>query len=304
MKAEERHRLHQNELEEFAARVADGFERYGLTTLLALCVVGVIAAGSTWWIRSSAAKSAVAWTQLADARGAEDFAAVADKHPGTSAAQWSMLKRGELLLDTGIQLLFTDRETALSELKNAAEQFRSLLNSSPASPVLRERSLLGLARCEEATCDGDTTAALDAYRKLLTEFPESIYKDQAGRRIKSLETGGTKEFYAWFAKSNPKPPEPPRPRDGGLLDSGDLPPLPSETPASNPADGTAEPAADSKPAPADASATEKPAAEKPAAEKPATEKPAAEATAPEKPAAEPAAEPKSDSPPPAGEAGK
>ena len=108
--------------------------------------------------------------------------------------------------------MFTNRELALTDLKSARQGFESLLQEKGVTPSIRERALWGLALCLESTCDGNTTKAIEAYEKLLSDFPETIFKAVADDRIASLKKEGSKEFYTWFSKENPKPPEA-RPQD-------------------------------------------------------------------------------------------
>ena len=139
-----------------------------------------------------------------------------------------------------------------------------------------------------------------AYQKLLDKFPETHYGPWAKHRLEELKKPETGEFYAWFRKAKPAPPERPKPQD---VKPGELPnvkltpeegdPLaPSSsgttpvTPETKPAEGTPAapeaPATEGTPAKPDAPATEAKPAETPAApEAPATEKPAAEVPATE-----------------------
>ena len=145
----------------------------------------------------------------------------------------------------------------------------------------------------------------EAYDELLKKFPNSHYAPWAKHRLEELKKPATGEFYAWFRKAKPAPPERPKPQD---VKSSDLPnikltpeegdPLPPSTsgttpatPETKPVEGSTPtpeaPAAEGTPAKPDAPASEakpaEPAAEKPA--EPATEKPA-DPPAPEAPAAE------------------
>ena len=107
--------------------------------------------------------------------------------------------------------MFSNRDVARTDIKAAREGFEALLQDK-TDPMIRERSLWGLALCLESTNDGNTSKVIEAYQRLLTEFPETIFKVVADDRIATLKKDGAKEFYAWFSKENPKPPEA-RPRD-------------------------------------------------------------------------------------------
>ena len=67
------------------------------------------------------------------------------------------------------------------------KNFEKLLEpGSKASPLIRERALFGLARCLEATCEGDTAQAIAQYRKLVSDFPRGVYEVYAKDRIEAL----------------------------------------------------------------------------------------------------------------------
>ncbi len=221
------------------------------------------------------------WSRFAEAASASDFANVASDFPGTEVAVWARLREAELLLAESIRLQFSDRAAADSQLKDAGEAFDAVIDKAASLPEARERALLGKARLLEATSDGDLTDAIAAYKAFCAGFPESIWFDQIQTRIKTLESGDTSDFYAWFSKQNPKPEDRQTPTDG--LPSGhpeipvSLPAIPDElipadwseidTPGTNEATATE----DEEAAAEDASADDAPAdAEKAAdAEKPA-----------------------------------
>jgi hypothetical protein len=225
MKSEERHRLKTNEFSKVAHKAGDVLEQHATTIVGVICAVLVVAAAVTWWFRQSSASSVSAWTLLESAQSVDEFGNVADKYKGTPAGDWARLRGAESNLRSGMELMFSDRELALTDLKRARESFEELLSGKRADSMIRERAQWGLARSLETTSDGDTTKAIEAYQQLLNEFPETVFKPMAEERIAALKTGGTKEFYAWFSKQQPKPADI-RPKDGALkgLDGFKLPP--------------------------------------------------------------------------------
>lgn len=220
MKSEERHRLNTNQLGVIVQNMGDALEKHATAIVGVFCVLLVVGAGATWWWRQSSASSTAAWTLLESAENVGDYGNVAEKYKNTPAGNWALLRSGELNLKSGIEAMFTDRELALTDLKRSREAFDQLLASASAGPLIRERAAWGMARCLEATSDGDTTKAMEAYQRLITEFPDTIYKPYAEERITALKTGGAKEFYAWFSKQNPKPADI-RPKDGTAKDTLD-----------------------------------------------------------------------------------
>ena len=246
-------------------------------------VVGIIVATS-----AGGGASEAGWSKFAEAASASDFANVASDFPGTEVAIWARLREAEMQLGEGIQLQFTDRAAANSQLKKAGEAFDSVIEKASALPKAQERAMIGRARLLEATSDGDLSKAIEAYKGFSQRFQDSVWTDHVAARIKSLEAGEADEFYAWFSQQNPKPEDRQTPRDG--LPAGhpeipvSLPPIPDElipadwsevdlgtdaAPATG--DATADgPATDAKPA----------AAEPPAAEDAASKDAAAESEKP------------------------
>ena len=233
MKSEERHRLQVNELGRVVQSTGSLLERYATTIVAVACGVMLVAAAAIWWTRQSISTSSAAWTLLENAQSVDDFGSIAEKYKNTPPGDWARLRESEANLRSGGDVLFSDRDLANTDLKRAREGFEQLLLSAETGPIIRERALWGLARCLESTSDGETTKAIEAYQRLLNDFPETIYKPFAEDRIAALKTGGTKEFYAWFSKQNPKPADI-RPKDGAGKNPFDsfLPPA-----AANEADG-------------------------------------------------------------------
>lgn len=293
MKSQHRHELQTNELGKVADKVAHGmegfFETYGNRLLIGFCVASVVAAIVIYKFRKDHAADAVAWRDLANARNAEDFAGVAESHPGTAASRWARVHEGETRLSDGVQLLFTNLESATKELKLAREALQTLVDQKGASPEIRERALFSLARCLEAASDGSEGEAVKTYQALLREFPATIYKKDAEDRIEALNSGSGQEFYAWFAQyERPKVSEK-RPKDRKSLGDDEE----MESSLTTPEETADESVATEQPKANEgekSSASEDPAPEgdrKTEDNKPAAENGAASEGAPEKPANEP-----------------
>ena len=260
--------------------------------------------------RSAAARTSEAWSKFATCTTAESFEDVADDNAGTEVEAWARLEAAREYIQTGVRLSLTNRKSSDENLNNGKGQLEKLLNDPKTSEDVREQALSQLAVCLEALSDGDEKPAIEAYEKLLSQFPDSHYAGWAKHRIEELKKPATSEFYAWFRKAQPAPPERPKPQDAK---PGEVPNI-QLTPETKPAEGTT-PAADASkteekpaeaPATSEAPATpEAPAAEKPA-EAPAAETPAAPAAeAPAAPATETPAAPTAEKPAePAAEAPK
>ncbi len=217
MKSEHRHELQTNELGKIASEVAPYFERNGSKILSGFIAVVVLGGGLYWWSQTRGSTESAAWTKLLTAQTAEDFAGISEEFPGTTPAAWAQLNEANSLLQDGIRASFTDRAASLADLKLAQEKLDKLVARTDLPRELRVRALFGLARCLETTSGGDLKLAIDAYKKIVTEFTEpiyTVYRENSEERIKELETGSAQEFYAWFAKQNPKPVDRQRPQDG------------------------------------------------------------------------------------------
>ncbi len=205
---------HSNALPNSQSPLLKWLDQYGNGATIVACVAMI--GGAIWYsyTRTSSSRSEAAWAQYSQARSAEDFGNIADVYSNTEVGTWARLGEGERLVDSGISLMFTDREAALGELKKADEAFRKVLGNKSGADVARERAAWGLAKSTEAQSDSDTTKAVEGYTALLNQFPKSIYKAAAEERIESLKSPDAKEFYAWFHKQHPKPPDLKKPKDG------------------------------------------------------------------------------------------
>jgi hypothetical protein len=215
MKTEEQQDLKTNELGRIIQAAGHRMEEYSSTIVIAICAILLAAAAYTWWSRSVSSATVNAWSLLESAKSIDDYGVIIDKYKTTLAGQWATLKQSEMYLQSGIAVMFSNRELANSDLKRCITGFEELVAQKKLDPVIRERALWGKAMALEVTSDGDTAKALDAYKQLLNEFPETIYKSLAEQHVKELKAGGSSDFYAWFAKQNPKPSES-RPKDGML----------------------------------------------------------------------------------------
>ena len=253
--------------------------------------------------RSAAAKKSEAWSKYSACTTADDFKEVADDHAGSDVEAWSRLEAAREYIQSGVRLSMTNRKASDESLENGKAQLETLLNSKTTPEEVREQALSQMAVCLETLCDGDTKPATEAYNQLLKEFPNTHYEAWARNRLEELKKPATGEFYAWFRKAQPAPPERPKPQDvkpgevpNVQLFPGEGDPLPPGTPGTAPATPETKPAEGAAPA---VPTTEAPAAEAKPAETPAApEAPAAEKPA-ETPAAPAAETPAADAAPPA-----
>ena len=308
MKSEHRHELQTNDLGKLMVQAEPFVEKYGVKVLVTIGVVFVLVVIFVAWNSHQTSQQSEGWTRLAAANSTEDFENVAEDFAGTEVADWALVQAAESHLQSGIRSSFTDRSAGDRELKEAKEGFQQLLDASSTPPEIRERALFGMARVEESTSDGDLKTAIDLYKKLIQDYPNSVYRKLAEQRVKpatgakvaALDEEGTKNFYKWFHEQDPKPGDRQRPGfnlpmpggagPGGAAPGGAAPdstptgstpggemPTPGlpELPALPSLPGLPEPLTSSPDAGDDKAEDSKPAAEKKDAPQP-VEKPAAE----------------------------
>ena len=257
---------HAKALPNSTAPIVKWFDQHGNTATAIVCVAMIGGAIGFSYYRTTSGRSEQAWARYSQARSAEDFAGIAEDYPATDVGAWARFNEGERLLESGISLMFTDREAGLGDLKKADEALRKVLSSRGALEVTRERAQWSLAKSTETQSDADTTQAITAYEVFLKEFPKTTYKAAAEERIESLKSGRSKEFYAWFHKQKPKPADRTKPKDG--LPAGH--PSMEEPSKEIPDEGDASASTDKK---GDAKSDDKSPAEKPEASDAPAEKP-------------------------------
>ncbi len=301
MKTEHRHELKANDLEQATLKVETYYERHAATLQWAIIGVAFVIACWIYYTRTTAATEAAAWNELSQSRSAEEYAQVASDFSGSKAAAWAKLREANSYLETYLRDSFENREKANTDLKKAKGILEDLIKEG-GPKELKQQVLFAYARNLEMSSDGDVKPAIDAYENLIKEIPDTIFKREAEQRIQALKSPEAKEFYAFFAKQNPKPAPVPKPNDKATGHFGGGDPFKALTPGLNEiqekaakGDGgvpfLSPPKLPEVTLPEDTKAEEKPATEKKAAE-PETkseEKPAAETEkkTEETPAAEP-----------------
>ena len=134
MKAEQRHELQQNDLEEYTEKLKPFLERYGRTLgLIALALVLLVIAFSVWADRSRAGSEA-GWGGLFAARDAAGLEAVAELDAGTDAAVWARVEAGQRYLEEANAAVYTNRLDADDAYDGARTNFQAVLDDSRPPP--------------------------------------------------------------------------------------------------------------------------------------------------------------------------
>lgn len=203
-------RRDQTKLEEALRSTKPWFAENGTTLIYALSAVLTVAAVVVFLQRQSEG-DVQASRELGLATDPEGYRDVADSFPETTIGIWARLRQGDRLLDNAVGNMFTNREVALEELDQAEAAYQRLAERSDVDEQVRERVLIGLARIAETRCDGKeetTNVAVDAWKRVLNEFSESIVKKHAEERVEHLQSVESQTFYAWFHEQNPTPDDP------------------------------------------------------------------------------------------------
>jgi len=134
MRAEERHKMHQNELSQWLAKWLPQVKSHshGMLLVVLLVLLGILA--SIWWKQQSADQTSLAWDGFYLALSSGDAAkleAVAATNPGSDVALWARVMAGDVHLGNGCQRLFTNKTSAADALRKAVDRYVAVLNVAP-----------------------------------------------------------------------------------------------------------------------------------------------------------------------------
>jgi predicted negative regulator of RcsB-dependent stress response len=310
MKSEERHKLQQNELADYLAKIVERIKPYQNAILGGIIMILVVVLLVRWWTGKSATESETAnaafYNALNGAMGSNEPAeliAVAEKYPDNSAAPFAALAAADMYLNNGSDMLFQNKAKANADLGDAVALYQKILPSLNTSYLIAKANF-GLARAQE--CQNQLSEAKKHYEEVVKIQPDGPYGVLAKRRLENLNLPATKEYYDKFAKFEPPPfkDEPGMSDKSPLFDPSNLPREPLIKSDSfgeklnlktEPKEGikTDAPQKDALPLPSDQPATEeKKSAEKPTEEKAPGETKPADATTPSPESVNPAEEKK------------
>ena len=251
--------LEENDLASGTLALVDRIRPHVATILLVSLVL--FAALAAWTLIGSqrTAERSAAWDECLAALAEGDPARLEDvvaRFGGTTAAQWAELVLADTALADGNRLLAIDSARGRRRLEEAVGRYTAV-NAQRPEGLAAERGILGLARGRESL--GELAEAKRGYEALVTEYPESPFRQLAEERAAALERPATERWYKWF-ESRPV-------AAGSAADEPAMEPAEPEIPAN------AEPA-------------DKPAAQAKPADEPAAAEPAQPAAEPAQPAAD------------------
>jgi hypothetical protein len=263
MKTQRRHELQTNVLADWIGKHLESVRPYSKVIGGVVVVVLVVALAAAYIRSDLVSKTDAAWedyyTALAE-RDESRMQAVANEHPGETAALWAALSEGDLELARGVDALFTNRNDAVDSLLKAENQYQKVREAAVGFPIIQQRAWYGLAQIYESRAKTEQTLkkAIDCYNEVAKVDPNNAFGKLASERAALLEdpNADVDGWYRAFWQHEPAPPSetpglPPGlnlPGDlGNLPDLPDLQ-LPSDEPAVDPSDMPGDEASQSTPA--------------------------------------------------------
>ncbi len=228
MKTQRRHELQQNELADRLSKWLEQVQPYSKLIVGVAVVIAAVLFAIMFISNSNRRTNEASWTgyyAAASSRDPEELHKVAERYAGTKAAIWALHAAAQANLMQGSQSLYLDRGASREQLREAAEDYVSVLEKLGPSdePLLRQRALYGLAQAYEA--QNELGKAGERYEEIAKAWPESAIGKQAGQRAAALKRTDTQDFYKWFFAQ--KPPAPTPPRGGTSIPFGDVPQEPN-----------------------------------------------------------------------------
>ncbi len=185
MKSERRHELEHNALADWTADTLEKIKPYQNAILGGLILVVGMVVAVTLWRNMAQRQATAAWEDYFQAHQTGqpgDLEDVAGRYPGSQVAHWAATAAADLRLTAGCNLLFSDKPSALFELRKAIDLYLPVLQQTRERTLL-ERATFGLARAYEAQID----------------------LEKAEERLTALGQRSVRELADRFAKWEPKP---------------------------------------------------------------------------------------------------
>ena len=202
MKAEHRKELQTNYLADRMGRLMQGMKAGPQNTgsmviwvLVALTIGTVV----VWYIAGMNSNRSPLWVRFeqdSDRHDLEGLMQLANANPGTLPARAARLQRARISLEEGLASLYgIQREAAVSQVEQARQLYADLAQECTDDPILAPQALMGAAKAEEALAGIPKTddasecldKALEYYRRLTKNYPNSFLAKAAQERVDSLE---------------------------------------------------------------------------------------------------------------------
>ena len=205
MKAEHRKELQTNFLADRMGRLMQGMKAGPQTSgsvviwVLTALTIGTIVA---WYVASMNSNRSPLWVRFEQDSAQHDLeglTSLATANPGTLPARAARLQRARISLQEGLASLYSSqRETAVSQVKQARQLYTDLAQECTDDPILAPQALMGAAKAEEALAGipkgddsgeglGTVDTALEYYHRLVKNYSNSFLAKAAQERIDNLE---------------------------------------------------------------------------------------------------------------------
>lgn len=191
MKAEERHRLAENDLSKGLTQLTTSVKRPSSMILFMLGLI--VALGIVYWYWSSTAANRIsrAWIQYYEQR--DRLGDVPEQWKSGPAGHAIQLGAADQAFDRGFSQLFIDPQQALKEFDQAAQQYEAL-SKTASHPEIQLRAMIGAARASENL--GDVTKAISFYDAAINKYGSNnewkdhpLLKDARSHKEKLTATG-------------------------------------------------------------------------------------------------------------------
>ena len=204
MKAEERHRLAENDLVKGLNRLTSSAKRPSNMILFMIGLIVVLGIVYWYWSNTAANRVSRAWIQYYERRDSlEDVPESWRSGPAGHAVQLGIADK---LFERGFTRLFLDPQLALKEFEQAAQQYENLSKVAGNSDI-QLRALIGAARSYENL--GNIDKALSFYDTALSRFGSNkdwkdhpLVKDAQSHKqqLTSTESSLATLYQSWASK--------------------------------------------------------------------------------------------------------
>ena len=216
MKTERRQELQQNALADWIGKQGESLRPYSKAIIGGFLLTAALIFAFSSMRKNQEARESTSWNEYFRAASETDIVGLremASNYRDTEAGAWALQSAGDIGLATGSRYMFSDRGEALDYLKQAEEDFQSAFNMAK-TPMLKQRSLMGLAQAQESL--NKFEEAGNSYSKLIKTYPNSPLVKMAEENLALLEKPSTKKFYDWFFAQKPVPRAPAANPLGGM----------------------------------------------------------------------------------------
>jgi hypothetical protein len=271
MKAEQRHKLEQNELSKRLGKVWQAVNSGSTTATVVwgvILLILVVAIGWRYYSRTTNDTRSRLWYELDVATNVEDLKKVADEAKGSTVGRVAKFHQARVLMQDGMSKLTSanadDRVKAADNLEEARKLYTELASEAEL-PTLTQEAMMESAKAEEILASvpkaddpnamrGSLETAMAGYEALAKKYPDSMQGQKASLRAADLHDHGSevKALYTALSKDHGKvatpmltpPPQPqanPVPAPPAAKEAGPALPAPEAPKPAPPTDEKAPP---------------------------------------------------------------